>query len=194
MLATAFRANPLNRAVIQASPEACERANRFSMQALLPVAIRHGRVRVAVRAEAMAGVAVSVGPGRFPLPAPPWIPRWRAAFGQGLRVSARWGEVFDALSAAHAIEPHWYLASLGVEPGSQRTGIGSALMEDWIRSVDSEGMPAYLETDSAANVRFYEGFGFRVRREVEVLGIPIWLLWRAAEGSPGRAARGPGVQ
>ena len=37
----------------------------------------------------------------------------------------------------------------------------------------------YLETDERENVEFYRGFGFVVQREEEVIGTPVWYMWRA---------------
>ena len=40
-------------------------------------------------------------------------------------------------------------------------------------------VPAYLETDSERNIRFYEREGFSVRDEISVLGVRVWLMERA---------------
>jgi ribosomal protein S18 acetylase RimI-like enzyme len=181
VLACAFRDNALNCAVIGSNdPSRRYRSNRYGMLGLLPVAHDLGCVLAAKSGGAIAGALVSSPPNRFPLPAPAWWPWLRCLMGQGWRVARRWGNVFDALLALHPIEPHWYLATLGVDPMLQRRGAGSALLEEWLMRVDRSGMPAYLETDDASNVAFYQRAGFRVTNETEILGVSVWCMTRPA--------------
>jgi hypothetical protein len=95
-------------------------------------------------------------------------------------VTRRWAAVFRALDALHPREPHWYLATLGVDPDAQGEGIGSALASSFLKWADRDASPAYLETDRPENVPFYERRGFRVEHVVEVLGAPIWRMLRPA--------------
>jgi ribosomal protein S18 acetylase RimI-like enzyme len=55
----------------------------------------------------------------------------------------RWEEL---ISHHHPREPHWYLQTLAVEPGSQRSGIGTALIEPGLERADAEGVGCFLET------------------------------------------------
>lgn len=41
-------------------------------------------------------------------------------------------------------------------------------------------MPAYLETEVAGSVGFYERVGFEVLRELGVLGVRVWGMGRPA--------------
>jgi hypothetical protein len=43
-------------------------------------------------------------------------------------------------------------------------------------------MPAYLETDSEENVRFYERRGFSLDGETSILGVRAWRMKRAPAG------------
>lgn len=81
---------------------------------------------------------------------------------------------------AHMQEPHWYLATLGVDPTSQGQGQGTLLVREGLDRADSDGVEAYLETETEANVRFYERFGFGVVEEIasKRLEGPIWLMAR----------------
>jgi hypothetical protein len=47
---------------------------------------------------------------------------------------------------------------------------------------DREGIPAYLETETESNVRFYSKRGFKVLREITTCdGLSkVWTLWREA--------------
>jgi len=179
ILSRAFRDNALNRAVIASEdPERRLDANRHGMRALLPVAREFGRVLTASSDGALSGALLSSPPDRYPLPAPGWLPRLRCLVGQGWRVARRWGDVFDELHWLHPCEPHWYLATLGVDPDHQRRGVGTALLDTWLVEVDRDGLPAYLETDSAANLAFYGRAGFAVVNQIELLGVGVFCLER----------------
>jgi hypothetical protein len=179
ILACAFRDNPLNRAVVaSADPSRRLRANRYGMLALLPAAHDLGSVLVAKSEGSITGALVSSPPNRFPLPPPAWWPQLRCLIGQGWRVARRWGDVFDELLQLHPIEPHWYLATLGVDPSQQHRGVGTALLDAWLIGVDRSGLPAYLETDGASNVAYYQRAGFRVANQTEVLGVTVWCMSR----------------
>jgi ribosomal protein S18 acetylase RimI-like enzyme len=184
ILARAFRDNPLNRAVIGDSPEERLRSNDIGMRVHLPVARAHGRVLLARAEGRPAAVLVGVPPFGWPLPLPPFRQRLRLVFGQGWEVARRWAEVAAALQEHHWIGPHWYLATLGVEPALWGRGLGSRLLREWLRTVDADRSRAFLETDSHENVRFYERAGFRQLREVSVLGVPVYLMERAPVEEP----------
>jgi ribosomal protein S18 acetylase RimI-like enzyme len=187
VLARAFRDNPLNVAVIGAQDaERRLRVNAVGLRSLLPVAQAHGRVRVLRDESGVAAVLIAAPPAAYPLPPPPFVSRLRLAFGQGLRVSRRWAEVFAALAPLHPAEPHWYLGTLGVDPSRQARGLGRALLSDWLGDVDRGESCAWLETDRAENVAFYERAGFAVAGETRIFAVRVWLMRRPA-GSSARA-------
>jgi len=78
-------------------------------------------------------------------------------------------------------EPHWHLDPLTVVPERQGQGIGTRLLSEFCSRVDKTGLAAYLETDRPENVRLYERFGFKVTREITVIGVPCWFMWRAPQ-------------
>ncbi len=200
VLARAFRDNPLNLAVIrQADPARRLRSNVHGMRALLAVAVTHGQALGGHCEGRLVGALVATPPHAYPLPPPPLLARLRCLAGQGFGVARRWSAVFDAVSALHPAEPHYYLGTLGVDPEHQGRGVGSALLWHWLGSADRADQPAYLETDSAANLPFYARAGFEVTGELCVLGVRVWRLRRPAGsrasravGEPGRAVRGSG--
>ena len=149
------------------------------MRALLPVARLHGKVFVATLDGEVAGGLVASLPGRFPLPPPPLMDRLRFLRRQGWPVARRWEAVFETLDAFHPVEPHWYLGVLGVDRFAQNRGVGAALLSRWLAGVDRDGMPAYLETDSERNVRFYERAGFSLNGEISILDVRVWRMERA---------------
>lgn len=70
--------------------------------------------------------------------------------------------VFADMEKAHPEYPHWYLPWFGTDALWQSQGIGSALMQEGLASVDIDGLPAYLETPNPRNIAFYERHGFVV--------------------------------
>jgi ribosomal protein S18 acetylase RimI-like enzyme len=79
-------------------------------------------------------------------------------------------------------ERHYYLGTIGTDPNHQGRGLGSALLRPVLARLDEAGMPAYLESSSEKNVRFYQGHGFAVRGNTRVgtSGPELWLMWREA--------------
>ena len=179
VLARAFRDNPLNVAAIASADSARRlRCNLHGMRASLASAMRHGEALTASLDGRVAGGLIAVPPGAYPLPAPGPLRQLRCLLGQGWRVAARWGEIFESLLAYHPAAPHWYLGTLGVDPPLQRRGVGAALLRAWIERVDGSGTPAYLETDRESNLPFYARVGFELAGRIEVLGVPIWRMQR----------------
>jgi hypothetical protein len=60
--------------------------------------------------------------------------------------------------------------------------VGAALFSHWLAGVDRDDMPAYLETDSEDNVRFYERRGFSLDGETSILGVRVWRMKRPPAG------------
>lgn len=95
----------------------------------------------------------------------------------------RFGATFAQLDAIHARlmpQPHWHLATVGVDPAHQRQGYGRALLQARTALIDTEGYPCYLDTATAGGVRLYERHGFRVVESGVVPGTPIpyWAMRR----------------
>jgi len=68
--------------------------------------------------------------------------------------------VMEGMAAFHPDEPHWYLPMIGVDPGKQNRGTGSALLAYSLLQCDADGLPAYLESSNPRNISLYERFGF----------------------------------
>ena len=88
-----------------------------------------------------------------------------------------------ASEAAHKrIMPgaHWYLVTIGVDPGFQGQGIGSALISAVLARADESQHPVFLETSTPGNVRFYEKRGFTVCCEESLPsdGPTVWYMVR----------------
>ena len=88
----------------------------------------------------------------------------------------------DKQREALITEPHWGLEILGVDPGSQGKGLGSALVEAGLQRADRDNVPTYVDTTDARNLAFYARFGFEVEKEIAVtdLEAPFWMMIRPA--------------
>jgi GNAT superfamily N-acetyltransferase len=75
-------------------------------------------------------------------------------------------------------EPHFHLGPVAADAGKQGRGIGSAMMQAFCERVDRDHALAYLETDKAENVSFYEKFGFDTVADATVIGVTNWFMRR----------------
>lgn len=147
----------------------------------IETAMSHDAVFVATNEETgkILGVAIWGAPGSYP-PAdddetPTYLKNIDPEIVEGL-------QAYDDNCSTHfPDEPVWYLKLLGVDPDGQGKGIGSMLLRESLKTLDEDGLPAYLETGTRRNVRFYERFGFEVREaEVQLApgSTPHWTMLR----------------
>lgn len=101
-----------------------------------------------------------------------------AALGLGPATALRVLRWSRAWSAHDLEEPHVHLASVAVDSGLRRRGIGSLLMLRHVAALDSIGAVGYLQTDRPGAVDFFAGFGFLPVEKADVLGVPCWFLRR----------------
>lgn len=75
---------------------------------------------------------------------------------------------------------HEYLWMIGVAPGRQGEGLGTALIEAVLDRCDREELPAYLEASSARSRGLYERLGFELTgRPLDLPDGPrMWPMWR----------------
>jgi ribosomal protein S18 acetylase RimI-like enzyme len=89
--------------------------------------------------------------------------------------------VLTYLSFLEKFDPkkkHWHLGPFAVDPELQRKGLGTRLLEYFCNYVDHLNEAAYLETNKATNVRFYERHGFSTIHEEPLFDVPNWFMWR----------------
>jgi GNAT superfamily N-acetyltransferase len=122
-----------------------------------------------------------------------WFPpgRWRSTTWEELRDAPRWVRLFGRqmrlgqqarsdMDAHHRLLPdHWYLLYIGVEPGRQGQGIGTALLRPVLEDCDRTGTPAYLEASCEGNRALYARHGFIERDPLPLPGggptmFPMW--------------------
>jgi GNAT superfamily N-acetyltransferase len=165
------------------NPEQRSRVLRGLMTGVARDAYAFGEVHVAVRVQRVLAAAVWLPPGTFP-----WT-TWRklkagATFLPLLWQTPRSTSEFFALGAnaekAAPAEPHWNLQVLGIRREAQGQGLGSRLLQSVLFRVDQDGIPCFLETADAANLDFYERFGFECDRQHRLIpnGPPHYSMRR----------------
>lgn len=95
-------------------------------------------------------------------------------------------ELLERFDASHpAGPPHYYLSLLGTHPDHAGQGLGMALLAENLARIDSERMPAYLESSNPANDRRYERLGFGRTGEFNTPGgeQTVGTMWREVTGS-----------
>lgn len=132
----------------------------------------------------LAGGCLALPPDRWQMPTAVdgrTAVRWLRALGMRLPRASR---VQRAMEEHHPAEPHYYIRWIGVRPGLQGQGLGSALIRPTLERCDSDGVLAYLEASSERSAALYERLGF-VRLGVLRLpdgGPPVWPMRRQPGG------------
>ena len=91
--------------------------------------------------------------------------------------------LLDRFTAAQPqTEPHYYLTLLGTHPDHRGRGIGMWLLAHTLALIDSEHMPAYLESTNPANNDRYARVGFEPMGEFSFPGGGpiVTTMWRPA--------------
>lgn len=84
------------------------------------------------------------------------------------------GAVLAAMASYHPTDDNcWYLPLIGVDPGHQNKGVGSALMKYMTEKLDREGGMAYLESTNQKNISLYLRHGFEVMGEIQIEDSPV---------------------
>jgi GNAT superfamily N-acetyltransferase len=107
------------------------------------------------------------------------------AFRGRLQRALRTQLQIERLHAAQS-RPHWYLGYLGARRDRQGQGLGTQLLREVLAPLDTDGVPAYLESSNERNLPLYERNGFRVVGELQALGHgpTIWRMWREPSPAP----------
>jgi ribosomal protein S18 acetylase RimI-like enzyme len=89
---------------------------------------------------------------------------------------------FQILQQHYALEPHYYLQTIGVIPEAQGKGLASRLVRPFLEQADKLQCGTYTETMTPSNVGLYEHYGFRCVEEYQVprAELKIWALYRPA--------------
>ena len=93
----------------------------------------------------------------------------------------RFRRALQIQSAGARVDPketHWHLGPIGVLPEAQGLGAGTLLVAKVCELLDECQEPGYLETDRLRVAQHQELLGFEMIKEVEILGIKNFCLWR----------------
>lgn len=156
-------------------PDAAARGRalrRFFAIETRDIALPHGLSTTTAGSGEAMGAALALPPGHWRTP--PRVQLTHAAsylsiFGRRL---PRALGVLAALERRHPRRPHYYLAYIGVRPGAQGLGLGSALLRPILGRCDRDGLPAYLEASSPDSARLYRRLGFTTHEIICPLGSP----------------------
>jgi ribosomal protein S18 acetylase RimI-like enzyme len=154
--------------------------------AILRDTLRHGEVHVSAGLEgACCWLPPGVGLPTFAREARAGMLGLPLGFGwAGFQRLVDFDHVQRRLHEQYAAGPHWFLATIGVDPAHQGRGIGGALMAPVLARADEQRMPCYLETHTTDNVRLYERHGFRVMQHIEnPTSVPLWAMLRPPTGA-----------
>lgn len=135
------------------------------MKATARDAAEHGFALSAGKAGEMAGVALWMPPGTFPLSARRKLRMLPTMLRIGVAAPAafpRFARVGARLERSVPAEPFWYLQALGVHPSAQRAGVGHQLMVEGLGRVNEAKVRCWLHTSDPANVAYYKRYGFEI--------------------------------
>ena len=134
---------------------------------------------------AMKGVAIWIPPHQFPLNGLRLLQSGAYAlpFQLPLMKLLQSMPLFLQVEKCHKTymsQSHWYLAMLGVHSTYQNQGVGGSLIQPVLAEADRQHLPCYLETSTAAAVRFYQRHGFEVVETIDSssANIQIWAMKR----------------
>jgi ribosomal protein S18 acetylase RimI-like enzyme len=184
VLAAAFAGEEITGYLLQAGQHYPVRLTRFL--SLLMRARIHLKMPVLLfkRDAGIAGVAMGYSTVRCPWPAElqeEWEDFERSVPGLADRIA-----LYEKVSATFMpSEPHYYVGSIGVDPGARGLGVGKQLLAAFcdLSARDPLSKGVYLETAQSVNVPFYERAGF-VETGRGALGTrSLWCMYRRHESS-----------
>ncbi|NPV13368.1 GNAT family N-acetyltransferase [candidate division WOR-3 bacterium] len=79
-----------------------------------------------------------------------------------LRLMLKFDRFQNQLHRQVIVNPHRYLALLGVAPEHQGKGFGTALLQVGIEEALKHNQSIYIDTTNERNIPFYERFGFEL--------------------------------
>lgn len=97
-------------------------------------------------------------------------------------VAERFRILGELMAQAHPTAPHWYLNVISTLPSHQGRGLGAKALAPTLAVVDTESMPAYLESSNPRNMTLYRRHGFEeIADPIELPDGPaLYPMWREA--------------
>jgi len=180
LLARVFQDDPLIRFMVADKGSSLDRPRGF-FESTIRLGLRDGRVDVLPD---LTGVGIWLRPGRTEIDLGQMLSSgllWstiRMGFASMRRFTTMY-KVITPMTKRVAVEPHWLLLFLGVDPALQGQGLGGELINPVLEHADAEGMNCFLESGNERNLSFYRRHGFEVGGEVQVpKGPRVWGMLR----------------
>ena len=83
----------------------------------------------------------------------------------------------------HAPCNHWYFQNIAVEPKEQGKGYGGLLISTMLKTIESDGLPVYVETNTEKAMSIYQKYGFEIVEYgiIPETPVPLWCMLRTPE-------------
>ena len=78
---------------------------------------------------------------------------------------------------------HWYFQNIAVKPEEQGKGYGGLLISSMLKTIESDDLPVYVETNTEKSVSIYQKYGFKILEHgiIPETDIPLWCMLRKPE-------------
>ena len=75
---------------------------------------------------------------------------------------------------------HWYFQQISVKPEEQGKGYGGLLISTMLKTIESEGLPIYVDTNTEKAMSIYQKYGFEIIEHgiIPETSIPLWCMLR----------------
>ena len=75
---------------------------------------------------------------------------------------------------------HWYFQNIAVKPEEQGKGYGGLLISTMLKTIESEGLPVYVETNTEKAMSIYQKYGFEILEHTLIpeIDVPLWCMLR----------------
>ncbi len=75
---------------------------------------------------------------------------------------------------------HWYFQNIAVKPEEQGKGYGGLLISTMLKTIESDGLPIYVETNTEKSVSIYQKYGFEILEYgiIPETDIALWCMLR----------------
>ena len=103
--------------------------------------------------------------------------------GLKLKVMKRTMKVFNYEEERHkhyVPYDHWYFQNIAVKPEEQGKGYGGLLISTMLKTIESDGLPIYVETNTEKSVSIYQKYGFEIIEHTIIpeTDVPLWCMLR----------------
>lgn len=75
---------------------------------------------------------------------------------------------------------HWYFQNIAVKPEEQGKGYGGLIISTMLKSIEGDGLPVYVETNTEKAMCIYQKHGFETLEYTIIpnTDIPLWCMLR----------------